>query len=158
MPVVGLEPTRGISPTDFESVTSTIPSHRLLKIAADESAATLELDARFELATSWLRIRRSTGWANPAFPQKAQLYYHKRGFSSTVFFFLRVPGVFGHRNRPRGYIIEHVKDSWRKVIDSFNRVFDRPLIQFRPNCRILKRNPPCKRDSRLQICVNFWFP
>ena len=52
VPVVGLEPTRGISPTDFESVTSTIPSHRLLKIAADESAATLELDARFELATS----------------------------------------------------------------------------------------------------------
>ena len=29
VPVVGLEPTRGISPTDFESVTSTIPSHRL---------------------------------------------------------------------------------------------------------------------------------
>ena len=28
VPVVGLEPTRGISPTDFESVTSTIPSHR----------------------------------------------------------------------------------------------------------------------------------
>ena len=52
VPVVGLEPTRGISPTDFESVTSTIPSHRLLKNAAEESAATLELDARFELATS----------------------------------------------------------------------------------------------------------
>ena len=49
----------------------------------------MELDARFELATSWLRIRRSTGWANPAFPQKAQLYYHKRGFSSTVFFLIR---------------------------------------------------------------------
>ena len=28
MPVVGLEPTRVISPTDFESVTSAIPSHR----------------------------------------------------------------------------------------------------------------------------------
>ena len=28
VPVVGLEPTRGISPTDFESVTSTITSHR----------------------------------------------------------------------------------------------------------------------------------
>ena len=31
VPVVGLEPTRGISPTDFESVTSTIPSHRLFE-------------------------------------------------------------------------------------------------------------------------------
>ena len=38
--------------SDFESVTSTIPSHRLLKNAAEESAAALELDARFELATS----------------------------------------------------------------------------------------------------------
>ena len=47
VPVVGLEPTRGISPTDFESVTSTIPSHRLF-----ENPAILELDARFELATS----------------------------------------------------------------------------------------------------------
>ena len=29
--VDGLEPTRGISPTDFESVTSTIPSHRRVR-------------------------------------------------------------------------------------------------------------------------------
>ena len=53
VPVVGLEPTRGISPTDFESVTSTIPSHRLFENRRrPEPAAVLELDARFELATS----------------------------------------------------------------------------------------------------------
>ena len=38
VPVVGLEPTRGISPTDFESVTSTIPSHRRSSVTIIQNA------------------------------------------------------------------------------------------------------------------------
>ena len=70
----------------------------------------------------------------------------------------RVIDIFAQWDRVRGYITDRIMEAWRKVIDSFNRVFDRRLSQIQPNCRILQLNFPNKRDGRLQICVIFRFP